>query len=287
VIEVAARSDDVLGEGPVWDAAAGALWWVDIKRRLIHRLRPGSGEVDTWELELSVGSVAPTAGGELMAAVATGFARFDPDTGAQAMICSPEPDRTGNRFNDGGCDPHGCFWAGSMDDAEKGRTGAVYRLDREGRCSRMLDGFFIPNTLVWSPDSGTMYVADSVERTIFSYAYRPEGCSIGPRQPWVTIAGPGYPDGSAVDSAGCLWNAQIDGARLVRYTPDGGIDKVVELPVKRPTSCEFGGPDLDVLYVTSARVGLSEAELADQPLAGSLFAIDVGIDGAPVPPYAG
>jgi sugar lactone lactonase YvrE len=205
--------------------------------------------------------------------VTTGFAWFDPETGELAMICSPEPERTGNRFNDGGCDPHGCFWAGSMDDAEKGRTGAVYRLDREGRCTRMLDGFFIPNTLVWSPDGTTMYVADSVEEAIFAHSYRPEECSIGPRRPWVKIAGPGYPDGSAIDSAGCLWNARID--------------KVVELPVKRPTSCAFGGADLDVLYVTSARIGLSDGELADQPLAGSLFAIDVGVDGFSVPPYAG
>jgi sugar lactone lactonase YvrE len=281
---VVAATGDVLGEGPVWDPR-GALWWVDIRRRLIHRL--ADGDLHDWVIPSPAGSIAPADSGGLIAAVRSGFSLFDPESGHLFPLAEPEPERTGNRFNDGGCDPEGRFWAGTMDDAEVARTGAVYRLDGDHSCKRVFDGLGIPNTFVWSADGSTMFVAESTERVIYAHEYDTGTGIPGRRRVFAETEGPGYPDGSAIDVDGCLWNAQIDGGRLVRYTPKGRIDQTVELPVQRPTSCEFGGDGLGILYVTTATVGLTAQQLEQQPLAGALLALDLGVTGLPVPSYRG
>lgn len=263
---------DVLGEGPIWDSAAGVLWWVDIVGSGLRRYRPATGRVDVWDLPEPAGSVAPTASGPLLLAVQSGFARFDPQSNEFELIVDPEPDRPGNRFNEGKCDRQGRFWAGSMDAAERKRTGALYRLDLDGTPRRIFDGLGIPNTLAWTKDSRTMYFAETLDRTIYLFDYDPVTGTPSNRRIFARPPGPGYPDGSTIDEDGYLWNAEWDGWRIVRYAPDGTVDRVVEMPVQRPTSCMFGGAELNTLFVTSASRGLTS--LAAQPDAGGLFAIE-------------
>lgn len=278
---------DVLGEGPIWDTATGVLWWVDIADSGLRRYRPSTGEVDLWDLPERAGSVAPRASGGLLLGVVSGFAKFDPATSAFERIVEPEPDRPGNRLNDGKCDRQGRFWAGSMDAAEKEWTGALYRLDLDGTAFRILDGLGIPNTLVWSADSKTMYFAETLDRTIYSFDFDPDTGVPSNRRVFAVIPRPGYPDGSTIDEDGHLWNAEWDGWRIVRYTPEGTVDRVVEMPVQRPTSRMFGGPDLGTLYVTSASRDLTAEQLAQQPGAGGLFAINTDERGIPETIFAG
>lgn len=282
---VVVEAGDTLGEGPVWDAAAGHLWWLDIKRCMLQRYRPATGGLRRWELLETPGALAVRADGGLLLAVRSGFAGFDPETGSLTMLNRPEPDRGANRFNDGKCDPLGRFWAASMDDSEQERTGALYRYEPDGTCIRVLDGLGIPNTFAWTPDAATFYFAETMDRVIYAFETDPETGDIAHRRVFARIDEPVYPDGSAIDSEGCLWNAHWDGWRLARYRPDGTVERVVDMPVQRPTSCAFGGPDLGVLYVTSARKGLSAAQLAGQPLAGSLFAFEVEVPGLGVPRF--
>ena len=287
MVRVATPQPDVLGEGPIWDVAAEVLWWVDIVGSGLRRYRPATGEVDIWDLPERAGSVTPAASGGLLLAVRSGFVRFDPEMEECELIIDPEPDRPGNRFNEGKCDRQGRFWAGSMDAAEQARTGALYRLDPDGTSHRIFDGLGIPNTLAWSGDSKRMYFAETIDRTIYAFDYDPTTGTPSNRRVFATIPGPGYPDGSTIDADGCLWNAEWDGWRIVRYAPDGTVDRVVEMPVQRPTSCMFGGPDLSTLFVTSASRDLTPEQLARQPDAGGLFAIATETHGIPETTFGG
>ena len=280
---------NILGEGPVWDAAAGRLWWVDIKGGRLEWLDPSSGEQGGVAVQGQVSAVAPRAHGQgLLAARKGGIGILDPDTGAFDHRFDPEPDRPQNRANDGNVDLAGRFWFGTMDDSETGRTGAVYRLDPDWTSRRVLDGLGITNTLVCSPRGDRLYVADSSRRIIDALTIDPATGEPGARRPFIdTRDGSGAPDGSAVDSEGFVWNAQWGAARLVRYAPDGAIDRIVPLPVAHPSSCAFGGEDLGTLFVTTARWLLTEQALAGQPWAGSLLAFEPGVKGLALPPFGG
>lgn len=283
------RRPNQLGEGPVWDAAAGRLWWVDIKGRRLEWLEPGSGADGGIDLDFELTSVAPRANGQgLLAAGKPGVGVLDPATGAFEVRVAPEADRPGNRTNDGNVDMAGRYWFGTMDDAQAERSGALYRLDPDWACTRVIDGMGIPNTLVCSPDGRRLYVADSARARMDVAEVDPVTGALGEREPFVHTRGEGCaPDGSAVDAEGYVWNAQWGGARIVRYAPDGRIDRVVPMPVSQPSSCAFGGADLSTLYVTSAREGLSAAALAAQPWAGALMALRPGVRGLAAPPFAG
>ena len=147
----------------------------------------------------------------------------------------------------------------------------------------MIDGISIPNSLAWSPDGRTMYFADSLCHTIYAFAFTPETGDVGTRRVFAETAAPAFPDGSAMDCEGCLWNAEFFGGRVVRYAPDGRVDRVITCPLDRPTCCAFGGPDLRTLFITSTCQNMAAAERAAQPLAGALFAIDVDVQGLPEP----
>ncbi len=277
---------DVLGEGPVWDRAAAVLWWIDIEGKGLRRLDPSVGHVETWDLPEPAGSLTPTVTGPLLMAVRSGFATFDPTTGATQMIARPEADRTGNRFNDGKTDRQGRFWAGSMDASAEERSGALYRFDLDGSVTRHLDGLGIPNSLAWSPDGTTMYFAESLDRTIYAFDYDPATGTPSGQRVFATIPGPGVPDGSTVDAAGYLWNAEYFGWRIVRYAPDGSIDRVIEMPTASPTCCAFGGDDLATLYITSSSADVPSGS-SEQPDAGGLFATNPGVSGLPETPFGG
>ena len=193
------------------------------------------------------------------------------------------PDRPpGHRFNDGRCDRQGRFWVGTMHNETRAPEGMLFRLDGTG-LAPVRNGISIPNSLAWSPDGRTMYFADSLRRAIAAYPYDPATGTPGEGRDIVRTGRPGFPDGSTTDAEGFLWNAEFNAARLVRYAPDGRIDRVVPAPVNRPTSCGFGGRNFETLYVTTASQAMGEAELRDNPLAGALLAFEPGVPGLPEP----
>lgn len=278
----------LLGEGPVWSVREQTLYWVDIKANAIHRRADETGERRAWRLPAEVGSMALRTSGGAVVALRTGLQLFDFESGQTTPICDPERDLPTNRFNDGKCDRRGRFWAGTLEDQENDPLGSLYRLDRDHRCRRMLGGITCSNGLGWSPDGQTMYFTDTWTHRIDSFEFDPDSGELGLRRPFtVDLPGTGVPDGLTIDSEGGVWSAKWDGWRLVRYQADGKIDRVIRLPVPRPTSCVFGGRHLDELYVTSARWGLDDATIRQAPLSGSLFRLDVGIRGIPEPEFAG
>jgi L-arabinonolactonase len=283
---LAARA--LLGEGPIWDGEDRVLYWVDIKDPSVHRFDPATGRDTRWSMPETVGSLALRSTGGLVVALRSGFHFFDPDTGVIRAVSTPELDRPGNRFNDGKPDRRGRFWAGTMHDHETHSTGALYRLDPDGTCHRMVDGVVISNALCWSPDGRTMYHADTVQRIVWAWDSDPDRGEIANRRVFVTLSGDeGNPDGATVDSEGFLWLAHWGGWQLTRHDPTGRTERVVRLPVQQPTCPAFGGPDLDVLYVTSASIGLSHEALAVQPCAGGLLALDPGVRGVPEARFRG
>jgi len=283
--EVAIPAEASVGEGPVWSVAENALYWVDVPDGTVHRFEPGSGATRRWQLPSEVGCIALRAGGGAIAALRTGFALVDLDTGEVRHLEDPEADEPRTRFNDGKCDRRGRFWAGTMDLDERAPLGALYRFTGPGHCHRVLSGIGLSNGLGWSPDDRTMYHTDSLTAVIMAYDYDIDSGTPRSPRPFAVDPQPAVPDGLAVDADGCVWSVKWDGWRVVRYTPGGRVDREVALPVGQPTSCTFGGADLDVLFVTSAREGLGQAALADQPLAGSVFAISAGVQGLPEPLY--
>ena len=277
---------DILGEGPVWDTQEQALYWVDIRAPAVRRLDWRSQRVTSWPMPEMVGSLAVRERGGLLLALKSSLSFFDPAAGNFERVSAPEIDCPDMRFNDGKCDRQGRFWAGTMNDVTRDPEGALYRLDARG-CVAMQTGIRIPNSLCWSPDGRTMYFADSPLRTIFAYPFDPATGEPGERREFATVEAPAISDGATVDAEGFVWCAHYDGWRVVRFAPDGRVDRVVDLPVQRATSVQFGGPALDVLFVTTATQKLSREELAKQPLAGALLALDVGVKGVAEARYAG
>ena len=277
----------ILGEGPSWDARSGVLYWVDIKRAAVFRFDPARGQTGHWPMTHAVGCVAPTRNGDsLVFADSAGFGLLRLQSGEITRIADPESGLAGNRFNDGKVDRAGRLWAGSIDDKCVRESGSLYRLDCDGRVSRMDSGFICSNGLGWSPNDETMYFTDSMTRTIWAYDFNLERGTIGGRRVFARLrAEDGVPDGLTVDSEGCVWSAVWDGWRLIRYTPAGSIEREVRMPVQRPSSCMFGGPELKTLYVTSACVELKWQALAGGPLAGALFALECEVPGLAETPY--
>lgn len=278
----------LLGEGPLWDVAEQRLYWVDIKRREIHRFDPATGRDEKWPTPEDIGSLAVRAEGGLVVAIKSGFHFFEPATGKFAAITNPEQDRPENRFNDGKPDRQGRFWAGSMHDAEQKPTGGLYRLGIDLTCKQMVEGIICSNSLCWSPDSRIMYYADSLQNCVWAWDFDPATGEIANRRVFVAIPKEdGDPDGATVDAEGGLWVAQWGGWRVTRYDSAGKVERVVKLPVEKPTCPMFGGPDLDIVYVTSASIQIDPAALRDQPQAGSIFAFQPGVRGLPEARFRG
>ncbi len=286
-VQVAVRAEALLGEGPVWSAALGRLLWVDILAPAIHISNPATGEDRVVATEEMVAALAPRASGGFVAAARSGLREFD-GAGLGRVLAAPITQGAPLRLNDGRCDPRGRFWVGSLALDSTPDAGALHRLEAGGAARLMEAGLHVPNGIGFSPDGTRLYLADSARRRVDLFDFDAEAGTIAKRRPFVTLAeGEGVPDGLAVDAEGGVWIALWDGWRVVRHAPDGRLDRVVHLPVPRPTSCTFGGPDLATLYVTSARVRLSAAQLAEAPLSGSVFAFEPGARGLPDHPFAG
>ena len=277
-----------LGEGPLWVEAENALYWVDILSYQVHRFSLDSGAKRTWTFDQPVTSLAVRQSGGIVGTVRDGFAAIDFDNETIEPIKLPEVGLSENRFNDGKVDAHGRYWAGSMDDAGKKEAGTLYRLDADLSLHTMDDGYIITNGPAFSLDGKTMYHNDTVKGIIYAFNLHNDG-TIDGKRPFVqlTYAKEGAPDGMTVDMENCLWLAHYGGARLTRYSPAGQVLEVVPLPVPNITSCTFGGPNLDTLYITTASQQLSAAELEKYPLAGSLFAYKPGVTGPPTSEFAG
>ena len=278
----------ILGESPVWDEA-GFLWWVDIKAPALHRYRLEGGEVRSWPLPEPVGCFALRRQGGLILGLKTGFAFFDPDTGALRRLFDPEPLAPQNRLNDGKCDAQGRFWVGSMHDPEQDPTGHLYRLDPDLNLEGFAMGFMVTNGPAWSGDGRTFYFNQSAARRIWAFDFDMAAGRPGERRLFAELTpGEGHPDGQCVDADDFLWTAAWNGARVARRGPDGRLDREVALPVPLVSSCCFGGAALDILFVTTARVGLPPDEIEAAPLAGGLFAVrGLGVTGRPMPRFAG
>jgi sugar lactone lactonase YvrE len=235
-----------------------------------------------------IGSFAFRRAGSLLVALKGSVYTFDPRSGRLELFAQPEPDRPQNRFNDGRADRAGRFWAGTMCDVLRESVGSLYRVDPDRTSVKLFNDIVVPNSLAWSPDSKTMYFADTPKQCIWAFEFDLDSGTLGPRRVFRDTAGhPGRPDGSAVDSEGCLWNCEYGGWRVVRYRPDGEIDRTFGVPAANPTCCAFGGPDLQTLFVTSATQRLKPDQLAEQPHAGSVFAMRTTVAGLPESRFAG
>lgn len=277
---------DILGESLIWDGALNALFWVDIRAPALRRLDWSSGEVETRAMPDLVGSIALGRPGRLLVALGDAIHRYDWDRDALGPV-APLPDsQRGLRFNDGRCDRQGRFWVGTMHNEIREPRGALFRLDATG-LTMIRDGVNIPNGLAWSPDGTRMYFADSPRHDIECYEYDTVCGSVGEPRIFARMTPPGFADGSTVDAEGFLWNAEFNSGRVVRYSPDGGVDRVIPVPMSRPTCCGFGGPELDHLFVASTSQRMTEDELATQPMAGALIMMDVGVKGIREPRWAG
>ncbi len=277
-----------LGEGPIWSVEEEALYWVDIVAPAIHRYQPKTEAHDHWTMPEHIGSLSVRASGGLVVALKSGFGLFDPTDGTVEMINRAEADKLDNRFNDGRCDRRGRFFAGSLTYSEDQPLGSLWRLDVDHSAKPVLNSITVSNGLCWSPDGDIMYFVDTPTRQIRAFDYdQASGTPSNPRVLVQTDPEGGWPDGSITDSEGCIWNAEWDGARVVRYTPDGVVDRVVKIPARRATCAAFGGTDLKTLFITSAWDRMSKDERRDWPLSGNLFAIDVDVPGLPDPKYQG
>lgn len=278
-IDVVTELRAELGEGPCWDARLGRLVWVDIVGQGVHITDPSTGATDTIDTPSHVGAVVPRAAGGYLAALQDGF--WIVGDGPPRRLAHVPENGSGLRFNDGKCDPTGRFWAGSMSYDSATPAAALYRLDHDGTATKMLDGLTISNGLAWSADGGTMFYIDTPTRQIEAFTFDAVAGEISERRTIVELPPAfGYPDGMTVDADDGLWVACWSGGAVRRYV-DGKLDHEIAMPVTQPTSCAFGGPDLDELYITSARQSLSPAELADQPLAGALLRVRPGVTGVP------
>lgn len=276
-----------LGEGPIWDAGAGLIRFVDIERPAVHSFDPVGGACSSWTPPCRVGSIALRAGPGLVAATERGFALLDPATGRFEAIGDPEPTLPHNRFNDGKADAFGHFWAGSMDERKTTASGALYRLDADRRWTMIDAGYRITNGPAFSPDGGTLYFNDTLGRTTYAFDLDTDGHATAKRvfADWSTR--PGNPDGMTTDAEGHLWIAFWGGSCLRRVAPSGEVVDEIALPASNITSMAFGGANLDRLFVTCARQALDVDALAAQPLAGALFEVETAVGGLPGNVYAG
>jgi L-arabinonolactonase len=280
-----ADTADVLGEVPLWDAAAGTLTWIDIMKPGCHRFEPATGAVTSWTPPEKLGSWALRASGGMLTAGRGGLGLWDPEAGTFERLASPEADRPGNMLNDGRTDPRGRFVVGSMDKMLTGPNGRLWRVDPDRSVTLLQDAdIWLPNSIAWSPDGRTFYLGDSRTKLIFAYDWDLDTGLPSNRRVFAdTSAIPGEPDGSSVDAEGFLWNARFDGSCLARFAPDGRLDRIVPTPVSRPSHCTFGGPDLKTLFITTARFRLPPDRLAAEPMAGALLAAEVSVAGLPEP----
>ncbi len=280
-VDVVLEARNILGEGALWSVDERQLYWTDIEARRLYRLDPETSRLATWPMPERVCSFAFRERGGLLVAFESGLSFFDLSSRSETRIADIETELATTRLNDGRCDRQGRFVVGGFDASGKGGSGA-YRLDVDLSLHELFRDLSSANSTCFSLDGRTMYFADTPERAIWAFDYDIETGTPRNRRVLCDFGDqPGAPDGSAIDAEGCLWNAQWSGSRVVRFTPEGRIDKIIQLPCSNPTSVAFGGLNLDTLFITSARFLLTEDKIRNEPLAGALFAARPGVQGMP------
>jgi L-arabinonolactonase len=288
-IEVICAERDQLGEGPLWDVETQTLYSIDSHGRAVFR-HEGAGRRRRWDLPERIGSLALRAGGGAICALRDGFHALDFDTGAVTPFASVGDTHPRTRLNDGKVDRRGRFLAGSMDDGETDPLCSLYRLDPDGRVTVLDRDIVCSNGPCWSLDDRTLYFADTTRKVIYAYDYAIDTGAVANRRTFVDFAAlglPGYPDGATVDAEGFIWCCEVYRGRLLRFAPDGTLDRTVGLPVESATSLTFGGAELDIAYVTSMARPVGGVSPRERE-AGMLFAVhDLGVRGVPEPRFAG
>lgn len=286
-----------LGEGVLWDPVNARVWWVDVPMpSRLFCYTPSTGTVVEWPMPEMITSLAVRSNRKgLLVASHGGINVFDPSIGKLERILCVEPNKPFNRCNDGAVDSEGNFWFGTMqnniapngDPIELvGAEGSIYRLSSNSTVKQFDTGFTVTNTCCWSPENTVFYTCDSLNQRIYAYDYSPIDACIKNKRLFTDYA-IGVPDGSAVDEEGYLWNARWGGGCVARFAPDGSLDRIIKVPCENPTSCAFGGKNLEKLYVTTARYGLSEESLQKHPQSGGLFSIEPGVSGLPCYSFSG
>jgi sugar lactone lactonase YvrE len=277
-----------LGEGVLWDHRRDVLWWVDVRSPAVHGLDWATGAVRSFQMPEVVAALVLRRGGGLLACLRSGLWSLDPDTGAVAPFLNRPDDRAGSRLNDTTVDARGRIWTTTMWDFAREKTGRVYRIDAHRSVTDVRGPYWITNGLCFAPDRRTMYFSDTVEGRIIAFPFDLETGSLGePRLFAGPDAAPGHPDGSTIDAEGYLWSARFGAGAVARFSPDGRLDKVVEVPATQVTSCGFGGRNLDTLYVATGTQGLAQERLKSQIHAGALFAVPLDVPGLPENEYVG
>lgn len=289
-VRVAVASAALLGESPVWHPREQLLYYCDIPGHALNRFDPRTGSLDHWNFDTDVASLAPMLDGALLLAMRDGLWRFDARSGELTLIAEPPYDSANERFNDGKCDPQGRFWVGTIYEPRKPPLASLHCLVRD-RLVRKADGITVSNGLAWSPNGRTMYWSDTAAHTIYAFDFEPTSGGLANRRVFASFpikqAGQspdsygGRPDGAAVDVEGCYWVAMFEGQRMLRLSPEGEVVREVRLPVRCATMPCFGGANLKTIFITTARANRPAAELANQPYAGCVLAIDVAVAGLP------
>ncbi len=284
-VDCVVREEALIGEAPTWCAETQRLYWADPAAPALHISMPETGEDQTVEMDEILSTLCLAGPGRLLLGFPSGIVLFDVQKRTVLeRLGDPEPEFPSNRFSGGRCDPKGRFWTGTTNLHGIKVAGSLYRLDEKDGFSRMETGLFQPNGLGWSPDGKTMYMIDAMKQTIFAYSYDVETGEISKRREFVTYPSnkPDMPAGLVVDAEGGVWCAVWDAWAMHRYLPDGSFDRSVVLPVPRPTSCVFGGPDLKTLYITTSRIRVANEILATAPLSGSVLAVQSDVPGLPI-----
>lgn len=286
-VEVVADCRNVHAESPVWSQTEGRLYWTDIESRTLWRFDPESGRSESWDMPEKVCAVGFRQSGGLLLAFETGLSFYDLDARKEERLHTIEKELPSTRLNDARCDRNGRFIVGGFDVTEQGSSG-VYTLGADLSLRELFRGVSSANSTCFSLDGRTMYFADTPKAEIWDFEYDEQTGTVGTRHVFCSFADqPGLPDGSVIDSEGCLWNAQWNGSRVVRYTTDGRVDQVIEVPCQCPTCIAFGGRELDTLYITTSRLILNEKQQKEQPLAGALLAVRPGAKGLPESTFGG
>lgn len=299
MIKTVTSTRNRLGECPVWSAREGKLYWMDLLEPAVFSYRPDTGDVERWPMPEYLGGLALRKAGGLVLGMQRRVACFIPERGALEDLVPLGEMGDAVRFNDGKCDCRGRFFIGNMMDPdiadneeqaedEKEGAGSIFVLDTDLTFRVRETAYTIPNGFTWNLDYTLLYVADSHENAIFVYDYDSVSGTFSNKRLFASTKNePGVPDGACLDAEGCLWSARNNGGCIVRYRPDGSMDRKIPLPVRLPTSLAFGGPDLETLFVTSASQGLTPERKKEHPLSGAVLALDAGVKGAPVPMFAG
>jgi len=277
-IEMYSSVSSALGESPIWVARENSIYWIDIIGRKLHSRRWSKDEVLTKEFKTQLSCIVPRERGGFVLATEDGLSFWDANSDQPEVFAHPEIGLPNNRYNDGACDPQGRFWIGSMDKGEKDASGRLYRTDSNLSVHEVAEGYVVTNGLGWSKDSRHMFVTDSANREILISDFDPNSGIPSNSRVFASIGEQdGFPDGLTIDDNDNVWSAHWDGGKLSRYAPDGTVNLIVEMPIFCPTSCTYGGPNLNYLFITTAESPPPYG--SSKKMGGQLYIGNIGVCG--------